>query len=81
MTKLFLKILKNPPVFVIDKSIQSFFCFFSWLPICISIITNLFCNNIETTLTGESRFHMSTPQGFEPVTLVAGSKQVSPLDQ
>jgi hypothetical protein len=35
----------------------------------------------ETTLTGESRFHISPPRGFEPVTLVAGSKQVSPLDQ
>jgi hypothetical protein len=35
----------------------------------------------ETTLTGESRFHISAPRGFEPVTLVAGSKQVSPLDQ
>jgi hypothetical protein len=35
----------------------------------------------ETTLTGESWFHISPPRGFEPVTLVAGSKQVSPLDQ
>jgi hypothetical protein len=35
----------------------------------------------ETTLTVESRFHISPPRGFEPVTLVAGSKQVSPLDQ
>ncbi len=35
----------------------------------------------ETTLTAESRFHISPPRGFEPVTLVAGSKQVSPLDQ
>ncbi len=35
----------------------------------------------ETTLTGESRYHISPPRGFEPVTLVAGSKQVSPLDQ
>jgi hypothetical protein len=35
----------------------------------------------ETTLTGESRFYISPPRGFEPVTLVAGSKQVSPLDQ
>jgi hypothetical protein len=35
----------------------------------------------ETSLTGESRFHISPPRGFEPVTLVAGSKQVSPLDQ
>jgi hypothetical protein len=34
----------------------------------------------ETTLTGESWFHISPPWGFEPVTLVAG-KQVSPLDQ
>jgi hypothetical protein len=35
----------------------------------------------RTSLTGESRFHISPPRGFEPVTLVAGSKQVSPLDQ
>jgi hypothetical protein len=35
----------------------------------------------ETTLTGESRFHISPPREFESVTLVAGSKQVSPLDQ
>jgi hypothetical protein len=32
-------------------------------------------------LTDESRFHISPPRGFEPVTLVAGSKQVSPLDK
>ncbi len=30
----------------------------------------------ETTLTGESRFHISTPLGFEPGSLVTGSKQV-----
>ncbi len=36
---------------------------------------------IKTTQTGESRFHISPPSGFEPVTLVAGSIQVSPLDQ
>jgi hypothetical protein len=30
----------------------------------------------ETTLTGESRFHVRTPQGFEPESLVTGSKQV-----
>jgi hypothetical protein len=35
----------------------------------------------ETTIVGESRFHISSPRGFEPVTLVAGSKQVSLLDQ
>jgi hypothetical protein len=35
----------------------------------------------ETALTGESRFHISPPRGFEPEYLVAGSKQVSPLDQ
>ncbi len=35
----------------------------------------------EASLTGKSRFHISPPRGFEPVTLVAGSKQVSPLDQ
>ncbi len=40
-----------------------------------------FLNCGEATLTGESRFHISPPRGFEPVTLVAGSKQVSPLDQ
>ncbi len=28
----------------------------------------------ETTLTGESRFHKSTPRGFEPRSLVTGSK-------
>jgi hypothetical protein len=35
----------------------------------------------ETTLTGESRFHINPPRGFEPGSLVTGSKQVSPLDQ
>ncbi len=35
----------------------------------------------ETTLTGESRFHISPPRGFEPVTIVAESKQVTPLYQ
>jgi hypothetical protein len=35
----------------------------------------------ETTLTGESRFHISPPRGFEPGSLVTESKQVSPLDQ
>jgi hypothetical protein len=35
----------------------------------------------ETTLTGVSWFQISPPRGFEPVTLVVGSKQVSPLDQ
>jgi hypothetical protein len=30
----------------------------------------------ETTLTGKSRFHISPPRWFEPVFLVAGSKQV-----
>jgi hypothetical protein len=30
----------------------------------------------ETTLTGESRFHISPPRGFESVSLVTGSKQV-----
>ncbi len=30
----------------------------------------------ETTLTGESRFHISPPRGFESESLVAGSKQV-----
>ncbi len=37
--------------------------------------------HVETTLTGEFQFHTSPHWGFEPVTLVAGSKQVSPLDQ
>ncbi len=32
-------------------------------------------------LIGESRFHISPPRGFEPGTVVTGSKQVSPLDQ
>jgi hypothetical protein len=30
----------------------------------------------ETTLTGESRFHISTPLGLEPMSLMTGSKQV-----
>jgi hypothetical protein len=30
----------------------------------------------KTTLSGESRFHISPPRGFEPESLVAGSKQV-----
>jgi hypothetical protein len=30
----------------------------------------------ETTLTGESRFHISPPRGFEPGSLVMGSKRV-----
>ncbi len=34
----------------------------------------LYCS--ETTLTGESRFHISPPRGFEPESLVTGSKQV-----
>ncbi len=34
----------------------------------------LFCS--ETTLTGESRFHISPPRRFELVSLVVGSKQV-----
>ncbi len=42
-------------------------------------IKTLCCS--ETSLTGESQFHISSPKGFEPVTLVAGSNQVSPLDQ
>jgi hypothetical protein len=33
-----------------------------------------FCS--ETTLTGESRFHISTPLGFEPLSLIVGSKRV-----
>jgi hypothetical protein len=34
----------------------------------------------KTTLTGESWFHINTPWGFEPGSLVTGSKG-SPLDQ
>jgi hypothetical protein len=30
----------------------------------------------KTTLTGESRFHMSTPPGIEPGSLMMGSKRV-----
>ncbi len=30
----------------------------------------------ETRLTGESRYHISTPRGFEPGSFVMGSKQV-----
>jgi hypothetical protein len=35
----------------------------------------------EIALTGESRYHIVPPRGFEPVTLGVGSKQVSALDQ
>jgi hypothetical protein len=31
----------------------------------------------ETTLTGESRFHISTPLGIEPGSLMTGSKRVT----
>jgi hypothetical protein len=34
----------------------------------------------DTTLTGESRFHISTPLGIEPRSLMTGSKQF-PQDQ
>jgi hypothetical protein len=30
----------------------------------------------ETTLTGDSQFHISTPLGIEPRSLMTGSKQV-----
>jgi hypothetical protein len=50
-----------------------------WGLVYSSILHITICS--ETTLTGESQFHISPPRGFEPVTLVAGSKQVSPLDQ
>ncbi len=53
----------------------SLHCFSDQVKVCIGI----YCS--KTTLTGESRFHISPPRGFEPVILVAGSKQVSPLDQ
>jgi hypothetical protein len=33
----------------------------------------------ETTLTGESRFHISTPWGFEPGSLMTGSKHSTGL--
>jgi hypothetical protein len=31
----------------------------------------------ETTLTGESQFHITTPLGIEPRSLMTGSKQVN----
>ncbi len=40
---------------------------------CI-VYNTLYCS--ETTLTGESRFHISPPRGFEPTSLVMGSKWV-----
>jgi hypothetical protein len=33
-------------------------------------------NCSKTTLTGESRFHISTPLGIDPGSLMMGSKQV-----
>ncbi len=58
------------------KSGAIFFCGAFFFAYTVKI---LICS--ETTLTGESWFHISPLRGFEPVTLVAGSKQVSPLDQ
>jgi hypothetical protein len=40
----------------------------------ISSMNVLICS--ETTLTGKSRFHISPPRGFEPGSLVTGSKWV-----
>ncbi len=34
------------------------------------------CNCSKTTLKGESRFHISTPLGIEPRSLMTGSKHV-----
>jgi hypothetical protein len=34
----------------------------------------------ETTLTGESRFHLSTPLGIEPRSLMTGSETGGPLE-
>ncbi len=50
-------------IFEVVKYLSSFLFIHKWL-----------CS--ETTLTGESRFHISPPRGFEPESLVAGSKQV-----
>jgi hypothetical protein len=36
-------------------------------------LKNYFCS--KTTLTGESRFHISTPPGIEPGSLMTGSKR------
>jgi hypothetical protein len=43
---------------------------------CSKLISEVLWCCIETTLTGESRFHMSTPLGIEPGSLVTGSEQV-----
>jgi hypothetical protein len=42
----------------------------------LTMLANLLRLCSKTTLTGESWFHISPPRGFEPVSLVAGSKQV-----
>jgi hypothetical protein len=45
-------------------------------------ITKCIWSCSKTTLTGESWFHIRPPRGFEPGSLVTGSKQVvSPLNQ
>ena len=48
----------------------------SFLRSLIAYLTNqkVYCS--ESTLTGESRFHISTPLGIEPRSLMAGSKRV-----
>ncbi len=38
------------------------------------VIFRFRCDCSETTLTGESRFHISTPLGIEPGSLMTGSK-------
>jgi hypothetical protein len=39
-----------------------------------SVFSGIFLDGSETTLTGESQFHISTPLGIEPGSLMMGSK-------
>jgi hypothetical protein len=43
-------------------------------PVSIAWLHLFICS--KTTLTGESRFHINTPLGIEPGSLMTGSKQV-----
>ncbi len=47
---------------------------FSLIGVQLLIMQMEICSG--TTLTGESRFHISTPWGFEPGSLMTGSKRV-----
>jgi hypothetical protein len=54
----------------VERSYRIEFC--KYQRVAIILFKALHCR--ETTLTGESRFHISTPLGAEPGSLMTGSK-------